>query len=183
MKLIGQSSTWSKGERTAREDRSRAVTIPLPAPTLNIFTVLVQATHDLKHHYGTAAVALELTADEWHSIRFSPAYLDTVRYCAAGPGVAVERHPKTLAALLGLDVRVEGLEPEPLPAPPPTMNCRNCGAPPKLNSRACVHCGTPWAASATPTREPSLRELPHGDYRIGGGGMPEPTVPLSLGRA
>lgn len=169
MILIRQRSTWEKGERSL--EPLDAVHVPLVFLNGSFFTPLAEAIHDVRFHTGLMPARLELTAGEWHRIQTSRCFQDTVKYCGPNdtpPGLAT---PEMLAAMLGIEVRVDGvavLKPQP---PPPAMNCRNCGAPPKLNAKACVHCGTAWTDSGTPTREPSLKDLPHGDYRVGGAGL------------
>lgn len=169
MILTGQRATWTNGEQTLVEDPSRYRKITglerdLPDPA-NLFTAICSAMGDMKMEYGLYARALSMTMDEWHRILYSRSFLDTVKYMAIATAKLQVPTPDVLGSMLGIEVRVEGYTPAPKPQPPPpAMNCRNCGAPPKLGSRACVHCGTPWAASGTPTRE--------------AGPMPAPRVPL-----
>jgi hypothetical protein len=155
--LTGQRATWRHGEQTLVEDPSRRTVVPAFTDErngTNLFMAVCKAMADMKHEYGIGARVLDMTGDEWHRVRFSRAFIDTVKYLAASTTSPALPGPEFLGQMFGLEVRVDGVMAGKPAPPPPSMNCRNCGAPPKLLARACVHCGTPWAESGTPTREP-----------------------------
>lgn len=159
MKLIRQRPTWHRGERTLTPDPTAGVSLPLKDVTTSDFIRdIVTAMNDIRVHTGVPPSRLELTLDEWTRIRWSKPWLDTVRYVGTG-AIWEAARPESLSALLGIEIYVDGYT-SPLPPmtqpPPKEMNCRNCGAPPKLNRYDCAHCGTRYDQSQTPTR-PSVK--------------------------